>query len=282
MSRSQFGKIMTMVMAEILEEKESGMEKAVLPWSEFDSIKLGHSEMTIWAGKSGVGKSLLMYMLALSLAKQGRTVVLNSPEMRATKIALSISELFQMHKIKNYGDALEVNNTLSSLNEWLDGKLMICDDEKFPDMDAVIEDIRESSAEGATHYIMDNFMTIAPKTSDYDDQSEKIKRLVEISKECRVHIHLVCHNKKDAKDVGRMDLILGSSNIVNMATNIFMLERGRESREGMPTPSKLIGIKDRHGIGSTEKVALLNFNPVSGHLTKSFSPIDFRAIHNDN
>jgi predicted ATP-dependent serine protease len=89
---------------------------------------------------------------------------------------------------------------------------------------------------GVRVILLDNLMTaisaMAEKSSEkYEMQSQFTKKITEIAMKYNVIIILVAHKKKNTTGFDEMDDILGSSDVVNLASVVLSYGRDREINE---------------------------------------------------
>ena len=115
-------------------------------------------------------------------------------------------------------------------------KLYLIDDGKVGSNDTIgLLDAIENAIQqyGVRIILLDNLMialsTMAEKSSEkYEQQSQFIKRLIQITKKYNVLIILVAHKRKNGFGGDEMDDVSGSSDIVNLASVVISYGRDRE------------------------------------------------------
>lgn len=194
-----------------------------LPWSKVsDVIRLRPGQLSIWAGRSGSGKSVITGQAILHRLR-GQRAVIASLEMRPEQT------LYRMAC-----QAAGCHPAPSWLAEWLhflDGKLWIYDQLDSIESDRILGMVHYALGEmGADHVVIDSLTKCGFTRDDYDAQSKFINRLQWAAKRYNKHVHLICHMRKTSGHIqsdGKDD-IRGAGEITDLADNVFILSRNRE------------------------------------------------------
>lgn len=226
------------------------------------------SEVTIWSGINGHGKSLLLGQTVLGLIAQNQKVCIASMEM-TPKATLT--------RLCRQGEATSIPSR-EFIREFLTTKsenLWLYDQQGMIKADSIAAMTEYSAVKlGCNHIVIDSMMKCGMDEDDYNAQKRFVDRLCTIAHDRGVHIHLVCHVRKQKDELtppNKMD-ILGGSAITNQVDNVVILWRnkGKEAkiREGRADgitheePDALMAIhKQRHG--DWEGTAALWFDPSS-------------------
>ena len=114
------------------------------------------------------------------------------------------------------------------LDAMLSGMLAIYDNDFGTDWEVVLNTvydwIKQNSASVA---IIDNLMALDLPTGaldKYDMQTRIVKRFSAMAKELNIHLHFICHPRKTEAFLRKGD-ISGTSDITNVADNVFMVHR---------------------------------------------------------
>lgn len=201
-----------------------GQHYLPLPWQNHDrpvKFEFRPNELTIWAGTNGVGKSMITSQLALILSAQGESCCLASFEMTAERtvgrmVNQMIGETDQVEKIE------EAVKTMSK-GIWLYDKVGRATSEEIVKLAHFV-----SGVHGVKHLFIDSLMMCVKGEDDYNSQKDFMEVLVQLVKELPIHVHLVCHMRKDADDVVGIrakNYIKGSGAISDLAFNIFTICR---------------------------------------------------------
>jgi twinkle protein len=248
---------------------ESGPVGTKTPFRKLDGLfRFRPSEVTLWGGMSGHGKSLLLGQMMLGFMAQNEKTVIASMEMtpKSTLIrACRQAEGTSRPSREFVTDFL----TMGGEHLWLyDQQGMVRADR--------IAGMAEYAADklGVKHVIIDSLMKCGLGEDDYNGQKRFVDRLCTIAHDTGVHIHLVAHTRKGKDELtppNKMD-ILGGSSITNQVDNLIMVWRNKAKElsiaDGSATskilaePDAQMAIhKQRHG--EWEGVAGLWFDPSS-------------------
>jgi len=237
-------------------------------------LRFRPSEVTIWSGINGHGKSLLLGQTVLGLIAQNQKVCIASMEM-TPKATLT--------RLCRQGEATSIPSrefitdflTMGSESLWL------YDQQGMIKADSIAAMAEYSAVKlGCQHIVIDSMMKCGMDEDDYNAQKRFVDRLCTIAHDRGVHIHLVCHVRKQKDELtppNKMD-VLGGSAITNQVDNLIMLWRnkGKEDliRKGKADvltheqPDALMAIhKQRHG--DWEGAVNLWFDPSSMQFVES-------------
>ncbi len=197
-------------------EKEVGIP---LPWCK-DFI-LHPSELTIWNGINGHGKSSFLNHLTVEFLARREKVLYCSFEMNPDRLLVQIlrqicgDNFFSEERIKSLGVGI-----LSGLY------LYIGKQDRF---EAIRYAIRRY---GVTQVVIDN-LTRMSKMDDYSGQQEIVEKLANIKDELKVHIHLVTHARKGESESLRPDKfdVRGAGPITDIADNVVTIHRNKEKKD---------------------------------------------------
>lgn len=193
-------------------------------WSELDGVLKGWrgSEVTVWTGRNGSGKSTILNQVSLDLAKKGERSCIYSGEMAPERY---LRWAIIQHKENDNPAPISIVDAL----QWMSGKLYILNVTDMITPDKLLEDFEYAARRyNCKHFIIDSLMKIKINENDeYNQQKEFVSRLTDFVKKFNVHIHLVAHPRKSQNDddtPGKVD-IKGSSHITDLAHNVIVLYR---------------------------------------------------------
>jgi len=220
-----------------------------LPWSKVDGYRMRKSEVTVWAGVNGHGKSMILSNVMLHAMAIDKKVVICSMEMTPVKT------MERMIRQASCGDS-PTQSYVKKFNGWTDGRLWIYDHLGMVDpakMLAVVRYCRDKFQ--ADHIVVDSLMKCGIKPDDYGGQKAFIDGLTGIALETGVHIHLVAHARKGEKETDRLDKfdIKGTSEITDQVDNVILVQRNKRKeadKDGKLSdePDAFLTIaKQRHG-----------------------------------
>jgi twinkle protein len=215
-------------------------KRTYLPWPKCnDSFEFRRGEVTMWAGQNGHGKTDITTQVALSLVGQGEKVCVASFEM---KPVTTIGRMVRMFSMTNpfspeyqNGEGLKVLDTLyDDFGEWTTGRMWLYDQTGTAYPQTVLGMVKYCAKElGITHIFIDSLMKCVKAEDDYNAQKDFIDQLCAIAKDCDIHVHVVHHLKKPAKEGDMPDKhdTKGSGAITDQLDNLFMVWRNKPKED---------------------------------------------------
>lgn len=224
-----------------------------LPWQyTHDKMRFRPSEVTIWAGANGSGKSLVLGQAAAWWALD-TPVVIASMEMKPE------ATLERMLK-QTSGGSRPSREFANGFIAKTDFNLYIYDQLDTMDSDSILGMINYSATElGAKHIIIDSLMKCVKGTDDYNSQKNFVDALCWSAKRHDIHIHLVHHIRKSANETDEPDKysIKGAGEITDLADNVILVYRnllkerlrdqGSDKYKDEDVDCALRVVKQRHG-----------------------------------
>jgi twinkle protein len=255
----------------------------MLPWPKvMRLVHIRQSEMSIWTGISGHGKSQLLGQLMLSAADQGERICIASLEMKPGR---TIQRMIR----QALGTAQPSHADIKNAMAWMDSRFWFYDFVGEVETDKLMEIFAYARKRyGCSQFVIDNLMMLDASEEDLDKQSKTVKKLMAFKAEHNCHIHLVAHARKgqdESKAPRKMD-VKGSGNIVNQSDNVFSVWRNKPKEEcecpSDSDPDAILYI-DKQRNGEWEGVlplwydrASLNYrdSPQSGVRRMTFEQVD--------
>jgi twinkle protein len=198
------------------------------PWEAL-TFTFNPSELTIWHGYNGHGKTILLNHIMLKFASMGVSSCVASLEFPARK---TIKNLVRqaMGKCKPKDE-----DELHKVVRWLDNHFWLYAHVGETTVDAALYIFKYAAKKyGVKHFVLDSLMMLEDiGGEEYDDQKRACLRMKEFASEYQVHLHLVAHSKKpDSKHdpdkyPPRKYDISGSGNISNVADNVICVWRNK-------------------------------------------------------
>lgn len=202
----------------------------VLPWCK--NLSLRPSELTVWNGVNGHGKTTLLNHLTIEFLSRNIPVLYCSHEMIPERL------LAQMVRQATGGDGHYSDERLNDLRHGLFSRLLIYTG-KEDRMGALRYAIRRY---GVQHIIVDNLTRLC-RMDDYAGQQAIVQELADLKDEFSVHIHLVTHARKGESERGRPDKqdVRGAGPITDIADNVVTLHRNKEKSDKLSeNPSEFV------------------------------------------
>ena len=215
-------------------------KRTFLPWPKCNGnfeFRLG--EVTIWAGQNGSGKTDLTTQMALSLVGQGEKVCIASFEMKPrTTIGRMVRQFAGTNpyaeEYQSADGVEELELLYDDFGGWSDGSLWLYDQTKTAEAEVVLGMIKYcADTLGITHVVVDSLMKCIRAEDDYNAQKDFVDQLCAMAKDCNIHIHLVHHVKKPAKENDKPDKsdIKGSGAITDQVDNVFIVYRNKAKED---------------------------------------------------
>lgn len=226
-------------------------------WEKLDKLLGGwrQSELTIWSGQSGSGKSTILNQHIISLVKRDINVCIASLEMPPVRY---LRWLLLQYTGRQFPSHAAIRNALS----WLTGKLYIINSTESMNINTLLE-IFEYAARryNAQHFIIDSLMRIdVPGENKWDAQKEFITKLLTFSKKFCVHVHLVAHSRKSGADSDTPDKmdVKGSGDITDLAHNVLIMWRPPANDVSLKknNPDAILHVKKNRELGLQGSIGL--------------------------
>jgi len=202
-----------------------------MPWAKtHEFFRFRPSELTIWAGVNGNGKSLVMSQCALWFT--GKSVIA-SMEMptKTTKARILRQACGGPNPSAKY-----VKHTMALL----DDKIFLFNRVGKVSSDEIRGLIIYASQElKASHVMIDSLVKCGMGTDDYNAQKDFVSELSEYAKEFKVHIHLVVHMRKGQSESVMPDKfdVKGAGEITDLADNVLIISRNTKKEMIMNDPT---------------------------------------------
>ena len=196
-------------------------------------LGLNLGEVTLLSGSNSSGKSSWLNCLILNVIDKGNKVALWSGELPPEKLKIWIHNAAagKEHIIsKKSGDftiyETEPNVGLK-IDEWLDGKFFLFNNEYSNKWQQILNDISELLKLGVNLFILDNLFSMDIDIFDGDKnnkQKELILQICNLAKTHKIHIILVAHPRKAMGFLRKSD-ISGTADLTNAVDNVFICHR---------------------------------------------------------
>lgn len=234
---------------EIFRQRKEGYYGDAFLWNA--KLKFRKGEITSWCGVNGHGKSLVMGQVALDLLNQGKKVFIASLEMPPADTIARMARQFTWSEFPT-------EKQLDDMFAWREDYLYLFNFVGSINRNKVIALCRYAQKIGCDHVIIDSLMKCTGDDDDYGVQKGIVNDLCEVAKEVGIHVHLICHSRKqkDVKAMIDINDIFGSSAIQNLSHNIVLIHRNITKEQetearGIPdntVPDQIIGLrKQRNG-----------------------------------
>jgi twinkle protein len=230
-------------------------------WGKLNKLLGGwrQSELTIWSGQSGSGKSTILNQHIISLVKRDVNVCIASLEMPPVRY-------LRWMLLQYTGRQFPSHSVIRDALSWLTGKLYIINSTESMNIDTLLG-IFEYAARryNAQHFIIDSLMRIdVSGENKWEAQKEFITKLLTFSKKFCAHVHLVAHSRKSGADSDTPDKmdVKGSGDITDLAHNVLIMWRPPEDDIYLKknNPDAILHVKKNRELGLQGSIGLF-FNP---------------------
>lgn len=215
---------------------------ATMPWGKtHDLIRFRGSEVTLWQGISGHGKSQVLGMVALGFLAQGESVCIASFEMKP-----------QLTYFRMLRQAAQCNNPSPEFSDkvldWMEDKFWIYDHLGAVNAESVYAAIRYCANElKVKHFVIDNLMKCVKNEDDYSGQKAFVDKVCALAREHDMHIHIVHHVRKGQTEdqiPGKFDA-RGSGTIVDQVDQVLTVWRNKKKEVELRRSPDDQAIKDK-------------------------------------
>lgn len=226
-----------------------------LPWPQLSGLYgVRPSEVTLWAGPGGTGKSLLTTQLAIRLAEANEKICIASLEMPPAITAYRLVR-------QALGGEMAFEDRVRDILQEAGQRIWLYEQTGIVHWRRMLALARYCHQElGITQFFIDSLMKCGIAKDDYNSQIAFVDALCALAKDTGMHIHLISHTRKGdttARAEENQD-VRGASEITDLADNVMILSRNRrkerEKEKRIPdeeilreSDAILTCGKDRHG-----------------------------------
>ena len=196
------------------------------------------SEVTIWTGQPGSGKSTILQQVLNNLMEQGVNCLIYTPELSNEQMKeWTCRQLLNETKgsfNKYYCDVIQEEEFIikkeisKKMTKWIDNHLTnITNRKNLTDKEVLRLLVRLIKKKDIKFIVIDNLMKIifTSEKGFLIQQKEFINSLSEIAKKYNVNINLVAHPKKHDKTQPDQYDIAGTADIPNLVDSIYYFRR---------------------------------------------------------
>lgn len=220
-----------------------------LPWAKARNISIRPSEVSLWAGVNGHGKSLLLGQVVLGLVAQGQKCLIASFEMRPEVTLARMAR-------QAIGNGHPTKDQLEKFAAWKKDQLYLYDHHGMISTEQMLAVCRYATSEmGMQHIVIDSLMKCVKGEDDMNGQKDFVNALCTIARDTGVHIHLVHHMRKgsDENHIGGKFDLKGSGSITDQADNVFIVWKNKAKAQEMAEMGHFIDREVPDGVLVCEK-----------------------------
>lgn len=220
----------------------------LFPWIKAaGKLALRTSELSIWTGINGHGKSQMLGQVVIHAMSQGELACIASMELKPERL------LYRM--VRQMTGAREPSRRdVIACMEWMRDRAWIFNAVGTASAARILEVFAYARKRyGVTQFVIDSLMKCGIADDDYNGQKAFVDRLCDFKEQHDCHVHLVAHSRKKMNEdgaPGKMD-IKGSGSIGDLADNLFSVWRNKKKEAGDDTGVTYDAIlhcdKQRHG-----------------------------------
>lgn len=201
-----------------------------MPWEVMqDKIRFRPSEVTLWSGMNGHGKSMALGQVVIGLMQQERKTCIASFEM------LPHVTLARMCR-QAHGTNKPTPDQISEFHGTTDSWIWMYDQQGMVTADKMIGVMNYcATVKNIEHFVIDSFLKCGIGEEDMDGQKRFIDRICTVARDTGMHIHLVAHSRKkedESKAPRKMD-IKGSGAIADQVDNVLIWWRNKPKEEAL-------------------------------------------------
>lgn len=195
-------------------------------------VQLNYAEVSLLSGSNSSGKSSWLNSLLLNIIQQGVKCALWSGELPPQILKAWIQMVAAGKnnlKPSSFGDGKYYVPQMiaEKIDQWLDGKLFIYNNEYGNTWEQIFHDMTELLKIDVKVFVLDNLFSLNIDLLEGDrnnKQKELILQIKEFAKKNQVHIILVAHPRKTISFLRKND-ISGTSDLTNAVDNCFIIHR---------------------------------------------------------
>ncbi len=194
------------------------------PWAKVgDKLMFRAAEVTVWAGYSGHGKSLVLNHVCAHALAAGERMCIASMEMPPARTLWRLVRQITGLEQPSQG-------YVRHCMQWLQDKLWLFDLVGTAKVDRILEVFGYAARRyQIRHFVVDSLAKCGLAEDDYNGQKAIVERLVDFAHQHGVHVHLVSHARKGNDEntpPGKMD-VKGTGAITDMVDNVITVWRNK-------------------------------------------------------
>lgn len=198
-------------------------------WKQLTDILGGwrESEVTVWTGNRGGGKSTILLQHTLDMSTKGISCCVASLEMPAPRY-------FMWGVIQYLRNSDPTEEEIRRASRELSKHIYLINSYESLPLSEIIESFEYAARRfNCKHFIIDSLMKIKrPGIKELQEEAEILNTISDFAKKYRAHVHLVAHPRKQESDEKHLDMvdIKGSGQIIDLADNIIAHSRPSEEQ----------------------------------------------------
>lgn len=200
------------------------------PWPHtHNQFRFSMSELSIFVGINGHGKSQMVGHLTLEAMRAGQKVCIASMELKPGKLLKRLTS-----QVAGLRDGRPPDDYIRAISNWYHDKLFLFSVVGETSQDKIFEVFEYSFKRYGTRiFVIDSMMMCGIDEEDNQGQKRFIQKCVDFKNEFDVHLMLVTHPRKGAdeyKMMGKFD-VKGSGAVTDLADMVFIVWRNKKKEE---------------------------------------------------
>jgi twinkle protein len=199
-------------------------------------LGLRESELSIWNGISGSGKTQVLGHQAVHLIRHGKRVCIASMELKPNRLLQRITR--QSAGLKSSVPSIPY---IRAINQRLNEHLWVFDCLGEASLDEVLETFAYARKRyGVEFFVIDSLMTLDINEDDLWAQKKAIQKVTDFKNKYNCHVALVTHSRKKENENARLSKmdISGSAAVANLADTIIHVCRNKKKEELLRYPDE--------------------------------------------
>lgn len=200
-----------------------------LPFNKLDGkLTLRSSELSLWNGVNGHGKSQLVGQTLLAAAEQGYRVCIASMELKPSRLLMRLTK-----QAAGMNDEPSIP-FIRAIHDWYKDKFWIFDLVGSAKTSRLLEVFRYARKRyGIRVFVIDSLLKCGIAETDYDGQKQFIEELTDFKNEFDCHVMLVTHSRKGESEhnpTGKFD-VRGSGTIADLCDTGVTIWRNKKKED---------------------------------------------------
>lgn len=234
-------------------EQESGLFQS--PWEKLNhNFSFRESELSLFNGVNGHGKSQVVGHVALEAMRQGVRCCIASMEL---KPKILLKRLTRQATCLKLPPVNEIEGAFDFYNE----KLWLFNLTGTAKADKILEIFSYANKRyGIKFFVIDSLMKCGIGETDYDGQKEFMDKLCDFKNKHNAHIALVTHSRKgdsEEKPTGKMD-VKGTGAVTDLADNVFIIWRNKAKERALQNSEENLTDREKAALQEPGAVLILD------------------------
>lgn len=202
------------------------------PWQHtHEKFKFAMSELSVFNGINGHGKSQVVGHLCCEAIREGEKVCIASMELKPRKLLKRLTS-----QVAGLIDGRPSEDYINAIMEWYQDRLFIFDVIGQTKQNKIFEVFEYAHRRhGVRVFVIDSLLMCGIDEDDNNGQKAFVQRCCDFKNQFDCHLMLVTHSRKlehENKMIGKFD-VRGSGAITDLADLVFMVWRNKQKEIGI-------------------------------------------------